>query len=143
MVLEVVIAYYNNVSWKTFLKDLETYNSEYIVKVYNKCKKKYIANRDYIKVEQLVNIGRESETYLTHIINNYNNLKSENLEIKNKIDLLKNQNEKLVEDLRNSKLNYQSLRIGKFLESDGKQYVKKRIDKMIQDLDFCISNLSS
>ena len=59
------------------------------------------------------------------------------------MDLLKNQNEKLVEDLRNSKLNYQSLKIGKFLESDGKQYVKKRIDKMIQDLDFCISNLSS
>ena len=57
--------------------------------------------------------------------------------------MLKNQNEKLVEDLRNSKLNYQSLKIGKFLESDGKQYVKKRIDKMIQDLDFCISNLSS
>ena len=63
--------------------------------------------------------------------------------VKNKIDFLKNQNEKLVEDLRNSKLNYQSLKIGKFLESDGKQYVKKRIDKMIQDLDFCISNLSS
>ncbi len=80
---------------------------------------------------------------INSLINNYNNLKSENLEIKNKIDLLKNQNEKLVEDLRNSKLNYQSLRIGKFLESDGKQYVKKRIDKMIQDLDFCISNLSS
>ncbi len=80
---------------------------------------------------------------INSLINNYNNLKSENLEIKNKIDLLENQNEKLVEDLRNSKLNYQSLRIGKFLESDGKQYVKKRIDKMIQDLDFCISNLSS
>ena len=80
---------------------------------------------------------------LIRLLKNYNNLKSENLEIKNKIDLLKNQNEKLVEDLRNSKLNYQSLKIGKFLESDGKQYVKKRIDKMIQDLDFCISNLSS
>ena len=80
---------------------------------------------------------------INSLIKNYNNLKSENLEIKNKIDLLKNQNEKLVEDLRNSKLNYQSLKIGKFLESGGKQYVKKRIDKMIQDLDFCISNLSS
>ena len=80
---------------------------------------------------------------INSLINNYNNLKSENLEIKNKIDLLKNQNEKLVEDLTNSKLNYQSLRIGKFLESDGKRYVKKRIDKMIEDLDFCITNLSS
>ena len=80
---------------------------------------------------------------INSLIKKHNNLKSENLEIKNKIDLLKNQNEKLVEDLRNSKLNYQSLKIGKFLESDGKQYVKKRIDKMIQDLDFCISNLSS
>ena len=80
---------------------------------------------------------------INSLIKKHNNLKSENLEIKNKIDLLKNQNEKLVEDLRNSKLNYQSLRIGNFLESDGKKYVKKRIDKMIQDLDFCISNLSS
>ena len=77
------------------------------------------------------------------LIEKYNNLKSENLDIKNKMNLLKNQNEKLVEDLRNSKLNYQSLKIGKFLESGGKQYVKKRIDKMIQDLDFCITNLSS
>ena len=80
---------------------------------------------------------------INSLIKKHNNLKSENLKIKNKIDFLKNQNEKLVEDLRNSKLNYQSLRIAKFLESDGKQYVKKRIDKMIQDLDFCISNLSS
>ena len=67
----------------------------------------------------------------------------ENLDIKNKMNLLKNQNEKLVEDLRSAKLNYQSLKIGKSLESNNKHYVKKRIDKMIQDLDFCISNLSS
>ena len=80
---------------------------------------------------------------INSLIKKYNNLKSENSEIKNKMDVLKNQNEKLVEDLRNSKLNYQSLKIGKFLESDNKQYVKKRIDKMIQDLDFCIINLSS
>ena len=80
---------------------------------------------------------------INSLIKKHNNLKSENLEIKNKIDFLKNQNEKLVEDLRNSKLNYQSLKIGKSLESNNKYYVKKRIDKMIQDLDFCISNLSS
>ena len=77
------------------------------------------------------------------MIKKYNDLKSENLEMKNKMNLLKNQNEKLVEDLRNSKLNYQSLKIGKSLESNNKHYVKKRIDKMIQDLDFCITNLSS
>ena len=77
------------------------------------------------------------------LIKNYNNLKSENLDIKNKMNLLKNQNEKLVEDLRIAKLNYQSLKIGKSLESDNKHYVKKRIDKMIEDLDFCITNLSS
>ena len=80
---------------------------------------------------------------INSLIKKHNNLKSENLEIKNKIDFLKNQNEKLVEDLRNSKLNYQSLKIGKSLESNNKYYVKKRIDKMIQDLDFCITNLSS
>ena len=80
---------------------------------------------------------------INSLIKKYNNLKSENLDIKDQMDLLKNQNEKLLEDLRNSKLNYQSLKIGKFLESDNKQYVKKRIDKMIHDLDFCITNLSS
>ena len=46
-------------------------------------------------------------------------------------------------DLKKSRLNYQSLKIGKILESDNKQFVKQRIDKMIQDLDFCITNLSS
>ena len=37
---------------------------------------------------------------INSLIKKHNNLKSENLEIKNKIDFLKNQNEKLVEDLR-------------------------------------------
>ena len=36
---------------------------------------------------------------INSLIKKHNNLKSENLEIKNKIDFLKNQNEKLVEDL--------------------------------------------
>ena len=49
----------------------------------------------------------------------------------------------IIDDLKNSKLSYQSLKIGKILESDNKQFVKQRIDKMIQDLDFCITNLSS
>ena len=77
------------------------------------------------------------------MIKKYNDLKSENLEMKNKIDLLKHNNEKIIGDLKNSKLSYQSLKIGKILESDNKQFVKQRIDKMIQDLDFCITNLSS
>ena len=77
------------------------------------------------------------------LIKKYNDLKSEKLEMKNKIDLLKHNNEKIIGDLKNSKLSYQSLKIGKILESDNKQFVKKRIDKMIQDLDFCITNLSS
>ena len=77
------------------------------------------------------------------IIKRYNDLKSENLEMKNKIDLLKNNNEKIIIDLKKSKQNYQSLKIGKIFESDNKQFVKQRIDKMIKDLDFCITNLSS
>ena len=77
------------------------------------------------------------------MIKKYNDLKSENLEMKNKIDLLKHNNEKIIGDLKNSKLSYQSLKIGKILESDNKQFVKQRIDKMIQDLEFCITNLSS
>lgn len=77
------------------------------------------------------------------MIKRYNDLKSENLEMKNKIDLLKNNNEKIIIDLKKSKQNYQSLKIGKIFESDNKQFVKQRIDKMIKDLDFCITNLSS
>ncbi|OUW75942.1 MAG: hypothetical protein CBD72_05245 [Flavobacteriaceae bacterium TMED212] len=77
------------------------------------------------------------------MIKKYNDLKSENIEMKNKIDLLKENNEKIIIDLKKSRLNYQSLKIGKILESDNKQFVKQRIDKMIQDLDFCITNLSS
>ena len=77
------------------------------------------------------------------MIKRYNDLKSENLEMKNKIDLLKNNNEKIIIDLKKSKQNYQSLKIGKIFESDNKQFVKQRIDKMINDLDFCITNLSS
>ena len=77
------------------------------------------------------------------MIKRYNDLKTENLEMKNKIDLLKDNNEKIIKDLKKSKQNYQSLKIGKIFESDNKQFVKQRIDKMIQDLDFCITNLSS
>lgn len=77
------------------------------------------------------------------MIKRYNDLKSENLEMKNKIDLLKDNNEKIIIDLKKSKQNYQSLKIGKIFESDNKQFVKQRIDKMIKDLDFCITNLSS
>ena len=77
------------------------------------------------------------------MIKRYNDLKSENLEMKNKIDLLKDNNEKIIKDLKKSKQNYQSLKIGKIFESDNKQFVKQRIDKMIKDLDFCITNLSS
>ena len=77
------------------------------------------------------------------MIKKYNDLKSENIEMRNKIDLLKENNEKIISDLKKSRLNYQSLKIGKILESDNKQFVKQRIDKMIQDLDFCITNLSS
>ena len=77
------------------------------------------------------------------MIKRYNDLKSENLEMKNKIDLLKSDNEKIIIDLKKSKQNYQSLKIGKIFESDNKQFVKQRIDKMIKDLDFCITNLSS
>ena len=43
---------------------------------------------------------------INSLIKKHNNLKSENLEIKNKIDFLKNQMKNL--KLKNSKLNYQS-----------------------------------
>jgi len=83
------------------------------------------------------------EKKIQYVIKKYNDLKLKNLEMKNKINLLSRENDKFFIDLNNSKSDYDSLKIAKFLDTDNKKFVKKRIEKMIKDLDFCIINLSS
>ena len=61
MVCELVIARYNeDISWLKHIKNKK-------ITVYNK-------GKDNVNGIQLPNIGRESHTYLTHIINNYDKL---------------------------------------------------------------------
>jgi hypothetical protein len=71
--IEIVIARYNeNLEWVLNIP------KEYKIYVYNKSNNinelNYIKNVKNLKIIQQPNIGRESHTYLTHIINNYNNL---------------------------------------------------------------------
>ena len=68
----VIIAYYNeNIDW---ISKINTNYSE--VYLYNKSGKILNINPN-INVIELPNIGRESHTYLYHIINNYSNLPNE------------------------------------------------------------------
>lgn len=68
----VIIAYYNeNIDW---ISNINTNYSE--VYLYNKSGKMLNINPN-INVIELPNIGRESHTYLYHIINNYSNLPNE------------------------------------------------------------------
>ena len=70
----IIVSYYNN---KNFLELLDLFETKFLYKynavVYNK-------SGDEIKLKKIVihkyleNIGREGETYLNHIITNYNNL---------------------------------------------------------------------
>tara|TARA_B100001109_G_scaffold237621_1_gene218836 strand:- start:367 stop:1002 length:636 start_codon:yes stop_codon:yes gene_type:complete len=71
---DIVVSYYNN---NNFLKLLDLFENGFLYKyqavVYNKsgCE---ITLKNNSKQKYLTNIGREGETYLNHIINNYNNL---------------------------------------------------------------------
>lgn len=63
----VVAKYKENVDW------LGNYIDKYPIFLYDKGGEKYNYNNS-LKVEYLENIGRESHTYLHHIIKNYDNL---------------------------------------------------------------------
>lgn len=78
--MDVVVSYYNNESYKKFLK---MFNNEENIIVYNKSGK----NLDLpYTVKNIENIGREGETYLRYIIENYNNLKEYTLFIQDDVD---------------------------------------------------------
>lgn len=74
--IQIVVARYNeNINWLIPYKD--------ITLIYNKGKYDDILNN--FNIIKLDNVGRESHTYLTHIINNYDNLSEKTLFVQGKI----------------------------------------------------------
>lgn len=71
---DIIVSYYNN---KNFLELLHLFENNFLYKhkvvVYNKSGNEITLKNNSIQ-KHLDNIGREGETYLNHIINNYNNL---------------------------------------------------------------------
>ena len=98
----LVIARYNEtLDW---LKEDPFYKYHYIV--YNKgVNSDYYKSDKYINEVQLPNVGRETHSYLTHIINNYNNYPSNftfflpgSIELENRYERSK----RLINELKNS-----------------------------------------
>ncbi len=74
-ICNIAIAYYNN---QNFIKLLDTFEKEFSytfnATIYNKSNDELILQNKFIIQKHLDNIGREGETYLSHIIENYDNL---------------------------------------------------------------------
>ena len=72
--IKLLVAYYNN---KSFLEVIEMFENIDIT-IYNKSDEEFdiseCTNKNQVKTLPLENIGREGETYLRHIIENYDNL---------------------------------------------------------------------
>ena len=74
----LIIARYNeNLEWLENHKDFK-------ITVYNKGEN--LSDKNFFKVINLENIGRESHTWLYHIVNNYNHLNEINIFLQGKID---------------------------------------------------------
>lgn len=73
MVLDIVVAYYNNKNYMKLFDIFDSISYNYNAIVYNKSTSEIKATKK-ITVQPLANIGREGETYLTHIITNYDKL---------------------------------------------------------------------
>lgn len=87
MSLNVIISHYNSFEYKDFIQFVEKnskLNSSFIV--YNKSNKLIECNSLNTNVISLPNIGREGETYLNHIISNYENLNPYTLFIQDDTD---------------------------------------------------------
>jgi hypothetical protein len=72
MVLNIVVAYYNNKNYMKLFDIFDSISYNYKAIVYNKSASEIQLKN--ITVQPLENIGREGETYLTHIITNYDTL---------------------------------------------------------------------
>ncbi len=74
----LIIARYNeNINWLKNYKDFQ-------IIIYNKGDKLF--ESEYFKIINLENLGRESHTWLYHIVNNYNNLNSINIFLQGKLE---------------------------------------------------------
>ena len=72
--LDIVVAYYHNKNFIDFLNKLNNFDYSYKIIVYDKSNKNLKSDKSFISIQKLENVGREGETYLNHIINNYDNL---------------------------------------------------------------------
>ena len=86
MILNVIISYYKNKSWEKFVNDMNSFKYKYHVYLYNKSRASVSSTSDLISVLPLKNIGRESETYLSYIIDNYDNLTEYSLFIQDDVN---------------------------------------------------------
>jgi len=75
MTFDIIVAYYNNENFYKLLNLFDSHNFDYKAIIYNKSSNELHIEMD-VKISNfnLNNIGRESETYLNHIIKNYDNL---------------------------------------------------------------------
>ena len=80
--ISIIISRYNeNLKWT-----LEYPYNKYKYIVYNKGNNDFFEKKNVINVINLPNVGRESHTYLYHIITNYDNLKDINVFLPGSID---------------------------------------------------------
>ena len=69
MTTSIIIAKYNeNISW------INNIDKKHTIHIYNKSDENISSSRNNTIIHKLQNVGRETHTYLTHIINNYDNL---------------------------------------------------------------------
>ena len=74
-IYDIVIAYYNNKNFLALVDSFEkNLSNQYNIIIYNKSGNELSCDKNNLIQKYLPNIGRESETYLTHIIDNYDNL---------------------------------------------------------------------
>jgi len=76
MSISVIVNYYNS---KEFLELTQTLDENFNIFIYNKSNQKLIDLKDNHKDIEKENIGREGHTYLTYIIENYDNLSDVNV----------------------------------------------------------------
>ncbi len=86
--LEIIISYYNNFE---FIKIIDVFPDAKIT-IYDKSDNDELKNYNFsnynniVEIKKIENIGRESETFLRHIIENYENLNDYTLFIQDDID---------------------------------------------------------
>jgi len=74
MDFNIVISFYNNHNYINLLQAFDNFLIKYNAFIYNKSNNEIKIPNDHCLLKNLDNIGREGETYLNHIINNYDNL---------------------------------------------------------------------